>query len=68
MTSRRSGLGRGLEALIPLGERSSFAMLPTGSITANPQQPRTLFDEESLESLAASIREVGILQPIVVRG
>ena len=67
MSARRSGLGRGLEALIPQSERTSFAMVPTSTIRPNPQQPRTTFDDEALQGLAASIREVGILQPIVVR-
>jgi len=68
-SSRRSGLGRGLEALIPQGENApkEFAMIPVGSIRPNPQQPRTTFDAEALAALAASIREVGILQPLVVR-
>ncbi len=67
MTARRSGLGRGLEALIPKTERSSFTMVATGAVRPNPHQPRTVFGDEALESLAASIREVGILQPLVVR-
>lgn len=67
MTQRRSGLGRGLEALIPQTERSSFVMVPVTAIQPNPQQPRTAFDDEALESLRASITEVGILQPLVVR-
>jgi ParB family chromosome partitioning protein len=41
--------------------------VPVGAIAPNPKQPRTHFDDEALEGLAASIREVGILQPIVVR-
>jgi ParB family chromosome partitioning protein len=69
MATRRSGLGRGLEALIPKGEqaRTGFALIPTDRVSANPHQPRTLFDEEALASLAASIIEVGVLQPIIVR-
>lgn len=64
---RRSGLGRGLSALIPQGERNDFAVLPVGQISPNPQQPRTEFDQEALDALAASIKEVGLLQPVVVR-
>ena len=41
--------------------------MPTGAITPNPRQPRRTFDEEALEELASSIREVGLLQPVVVR-
>ena len=69
--ARRSGLGRGLGALIPsdiAGDRSSALVdLPLSNIQPNPNQPRTQFDEESLASLAASIRELGVLQPVLVR-
>ncbi len=44
-----------------------FEELPIGSVTPNPRQPRQAFDEEALDELAASIREVGLLQPVVVR-
>lgn len=44
-----------------------FAELPVGEIRPNPKQPRTVFDEDALEELVGSIREVGVLQPIVVR-
>lgn len=44
-----------------------FADVPVGSITPNPRQPRTVFDEEAMAELVHSIREVGLLQPIVVR-
>jgi ParB family transcriptional regulator, chromosome partitioning protein len=44
-----------------------FEEIPVGAITPNPRQPRQVFDEESLEELAASIRVVGLLQPVVVR-
>lgn len=69
MATRRSGLGRGLEALIPKGEShvTGYAVIPIDRVTANPHQPRTVFDEEALASLAASITEVGVLQPIIVR-
>ena len=77
---KRGGLGRGLGALIPQGpvERdlpgvtgqvngAHFAELPVTSIVPNPVQPRTVFDPEALAELVHSIREVGLLQPIVVR-
>jgi ParB family chromosome partitioning protein len=67
---RRSGLGKGLGALIPPspGEsESAYRQLPVSSIEPNPGQPRTTFDEESLSSLAASVRELGVLQPVLVR-
>jgi ParB family chromosome partitioning protein len=68
MAARKTGLGRGLDALIPV-ERpgSGYAILPLDRISPNPHQPRSHFDEESLTSLADSIREVGVLQPVVVR-
>lgn len=60
------GLGRGLGALIPAGP-GVLDDLPVGDIQPNPRQPRRHFDEETLEGLAASIRQVGLLQPVVVR-
>jgi ParB family transcriptional regulator, chromosome partitioning protein len=71
MMSKRGGLGRGLSALIPgapeSGEASGLLEVPVNAVSPNPKQPRTRFDDEAIGSLAASIREVGILQPIVVR-
>ncbi len=69
MTTRRSGLGKGLEALIPKGQPhvTGYAVIPIDRVSVNPHQPRTVFDEEALASLAASIAEVGVLQPIIVR-
>jgi ParB family chromosome partitioning protein len=71
VVSRRSGLGRGLGSLIPtepLGRQGSpFQEVQVAAIKPNPLQPRTHFDEEAMSSLAASIREVGVLQPILVR-
>jgi ParB family transcriptional regulator, chromosome partitioning protein len=76
--SSRGGLGRGLDALIPttpLGDitNNSGAVAGVGlvvdinSIIPNSKQPRTVFDEELLAELAASIKEVGVMQPPVVR-
>ncbi len=74
MNMRRGGLGRGLGALIPTsdseGEASFGARLfelPVDDIAPNPRQPREAFDEEALAELVLSIREVGVLQPVVVR-
>lgn len=68
MAQRKSGLGRGLESLIPSAtETTEFDHIPVEDVRPNPHQPRMVFDEESLSSLAASISEVGLLQPIVVR-
>jgi ParB family chromosome partitioning protein len=69
--ARRSGLGKGLSALIPTevtGDRSSsLREVPIGSIKPNPRQPRVNFDEDTMSSLAASIKELGVLQPVLVR-
>ncbi|MDX6278335.1 MAG: ParB family transcriptional regulator, chromosome partitioning protein [Nocardioidaceae bacterium] len=77
--STRRGLGRGLESLIPSGpaeaeasglkevDGARFAELPLDQIVANPRQPRQVFDEDDLAELVHSIKEVGLLQPVVVR-
>jgi ParB family chromosome partitioning protein len=69
--ARRSGLGKGLSALIPseaTGETDSLLrVVPISHIRPNAYQPRSHFDEESMGALAASIREVGLLQPVLVR-
>jgi ParB family transcriptional regulator, chromosome partitioning protein len=71
VVERRSGLGKGLAALIPAetpsGSPASLQDLPVASIEPNPNQPRAHFDEDSLADLAASIRELGVLQPVLVR-
>ncbi|SDD36794.1 ParB/RepB/Spo0J family partition protein [Auraticoccus monumenti] len=54
-------------ALVPVPEGSSFSDLPVASIVPNPRQPRTEFDEDAMAELVASIQEVGLLQPVVVR-
>ncbi|MBM3655882.1 MAG: ParB/RepB/Spo0J family partition protein [Actinobacteria bacterium] len=75
MSKKRRGLGRNLDSLIPtpinrigsnevIGQRSE---IPLAWIKPNPRQPRTVFDNASLGELAASIKEIGILQPPVVR-
>ena len=53
--------------LAPLPEGSYFTDLPLEAISPNPRQPRTVFDEDAMSELVESIREVGMLQPIVVR-
>ena len=73
--ARRGGLGKGLGALIPPGTSldsdtdtgGGLEELPTSAIKPNRFQPRGHFDEEALGALADSIREVGVLQPILVR-
>jgi ParB family chromosome partitioning protein len=69
--ARRSGLGRGLGALIPTDitgdPGTGLREVPVGSISPNPHQPRRYFDEETLASLTASIAELGVLQPVLVR-
>lgn len=70
---QRGGLGRGLSALIPGApeagstEAGGLLNLPVGSISPNPRQPRIVFEEDAMESMVASVREVGVLQPVVVR-
>jgi ParB family chromosome partitioning protein len=66
----RGGLGKGLGALIPAGVGESTAGLvdiAVADVRPNPYQPRAHFNEESLATLAESIREVGVLQPVLVR-
>ncbi len=70
--ARQGGLGRGLGALIPPrtgtdDEEATFQELPLGAITPNQRQPRTQFDEEALAALTGSVRELGVLQPVLVR-
>jgi len=75
MNAKRGGLGRNLDSLIPTPIRAAGIETPVAgrlevnvnSIKPNPRQPRTVFDDESLTELAASIKEIGILQPPVVR-
>lgn len=75
MSAKRGGLGRNLDSLIPTPIRAAGIETPVAgrlevninSIRPNPRQPRTVFDDESLVELAASIKEIGILQPPVVR-
>lgn len=64
----KGGLGKGLSALIPTGpERERLLEIPIDEINPNPYQPRKSLGEESLEELANSIRQHGLLQPIIVR-
>jgi ParB family chromosome partitioning protein len=64
---RHSGLGRGLSSLIPQrGQPSGLTEIPIARIQPNPRQPRQRFDADELEALAASIREHGVLQPVLV--
>ena len=64
----RRGLGRGLDALIPSTEATSgLRRVSVNAIIPNPLQPRSVFDKDALEELANSIREVGIIQPLVVQ-
>jgi ParB family chromosome partitioning protein len=74
MVSRQHGLGRGLGALLSSGPASSAEApgaptveLPIDSITPNPNQPRKDFDDKALQELSASLRQSGVLQPVVVR-
>ena len=60
------GLGRGLGALIPTG-KSAYQEVPLSAVEVNPLQPRQHFDPDALATLTDSIRQIGVLQPIVVR-
>jgi ParB family chromosome partitioning protein len=69
---RRSGLGKGLSSLIPNAETvemedGALRDLPIQLVRPNQFQPRSVFDDEALASLTASIRELGVLQPVLVR-
>ena len=70
MTTKRPALGRGLTSLmsqVAQGEGQSPREVPIGSLVPNRHQPRTHFDEETLGNLAASLKQHGMVQPIVVR-
>ncbi len=69
---KRSALGKGLDSLISMDDiqtsgSSAINEIPITQITPNPDQPRQNFDEEALEELATSIRELGIIQPLTLR-
>jgi len=79
MSSPKRGLGRGLEALIPATPAAAeasgltqvdgarFVEIPIDQIVPNPKQPRRVFDEDAMAELVHSIKEIGLLQPVVVR-
>jgi len=87
MVEKRGGLGKGIGALIPSGDKdavdvffsseqkttllpvpgAAFASIPVNQIQPNPQQPRDVFEPEAFQELVHSVREFGVLQPIVVR-
>jgi len=67
---QKSGLGRGLGALIPGGENfqldNGVMLVPVTKVLPNPRQPRNMMHPEDLEELTASVREHGVLQPLIV--
>jgi ParB family chromosome partitioning protein len=71
VASPKRGMGRGLDAILSVspatGGREELREVPVGSISPNPKQPRRRFDEESLNALAGSLGERGVLQPVLVR-
>lgn len=72
MSVKRNALGRGLDTLIPMDDvpargTSAINDIPLDSITPNPDQPRKMFDDEALEELASSVRQLGIIQPLSLR-
>ncbi len=72
MSQKRSALGRGIDALLSMDNiqtsgSSAINEIELSQISPNPEQPRAFFDEESLDELASSIRELGIIQPLTLR-
>lgn len=72
MTQKRSALGRGLDSMFPAREiqtegSTAINEIRVADIQPNPDQPRTIFDQEALEELSASIGELGIIQPLSLR-
>ena len=72
MVMKRSALGRGLDALITMddlktGGSSSINEIELSKIQPNPEQPRSVFEQEALDELAASIRTLGVIQPITLK-
>ena len=72
MAVKHRALGRGLDSLLTMDETevtgsTAINEIPLESITPNPEQPRTDFDDEALAELAASIRQLGIIQPLSLR-
>ncbi len=63
----RRALGKGLSQLLSEQSEAAPTTLPISAITPNSRQPRTVFDEDALDDLAASIKEYGVLQPLIVR-
>ena len=68
--AKKSGLGKGLDALLPAAEEQfqdrGIRLIPTGNISPNPRQPRANFNSEELDELAISIREHGVIQPLLI--
>ncbi len=71
MANPKRGMGRGLDAILSVspaaGAREELREVPVESITSNPKQPRRRFEEESLNALAGSLGDRGVLQPVLVR-
>ena len=70
MAAKRAGMGRGLAAILPEADQSAageLRELPVALVKPNPNQPRTQFDQEALDALAASIESSGVIQPLLVR-
>lgn len=72
MALKRPALGRGLDALITMDDlstngSSSICEIELSAIQPNPEQPRSIFEQESLEELAASIRSLGVIQPVTLK-
>lgn len=66
----KRGLGKGIDALIPgaaIGDNEEIIEVLPQEIEANPYQPRQIFDDEKIQDLAASMKEHGVIQPLIVR-
>ena len=65
---KKTGLGRGLDALLPEDNdlQNTVSMIAITELDRNPEQPRREFDEEALQALAESMKEAGVLQPLLV--
>ena len=61
------GLGRGLDVLIGGATQADLAEIPVDAVHPNPRQPRRRIDGEAVSALAGSIREQGVVQPVLVR-
>lgn len=68
--NKKAGLGKGLDALLPalsINDDDKVVEIPLSQLRPNPYQPRRNFNDETIQELASSIKEHGVIQPIIVR-